>query len=65
MEKKVIFSDESKINRILSDGRSWCWKKQDEFLLPRHVKQTIKFDGGSFMVCELRRTVNQLRTRIF
>lgn len=39
--KSVIFSDESNINRILSDGRSWCWKRKGESLLPRHVKQTI------------------------
>lgn len=48
--KNVIFSDECKINRILSDGRSWCWKRQGESLKSRHVKQTVKFGGGSVMV---------------
>ena len=28
--KRVIWSDETKINRIGSDGRKWVWKKQGE-----------------------------------
>jgi hypothetical protein len=23
--KRVVFSDETKINRFNADGRSWCW----------------------------------------
>ena len=47
---KVVWSDESKINRFGSDGRKWCWKKVREGLLPRHVQPTLKFGGGSIMV---------------
>ena len=48
--KQVIWSDESKINRFSSDGRSWCWKRKHDSLLPRYIKQTVKFGGGSIMV---------------
>lgn len=47
---RVIWSDESKINRFCSDGRSWYWKRDGESLQPRHVKGTIKHGGGSVMV---------------
>jgi transposase len=47
---KVVWSDESKINRLGSDGRKWCCKKAREGLLPRHVQPTLKFGGGSIMV---------------
>src|SRR5262249_41918510 len=26
--KQVVWSDETKINRFCSDGRSWCWKRE-------------------------------------
>lgn len=26
--KRVVWSDETKINRVGSDGRNWVWKKQ-------------------------------------
>lgn len=48
--KRVIWSDETKINRFCSDGRSWCWVRDDESRQPRHVKQTVKHGGGSLMV---------------
>ena len=37
---EVIFSDESKINRFNSDGRSWCWFKDTNQLEDRTVKKT-------------------------
>lgn len=48
--KKVIFSDETKINRIASDGRKWCWKQPRSGLSDRVVSGTVKFGGGSVMV---------------
>jgi hypothetical protein len=48
--KRVIWSDETKINRFGSDGRKWCWKTPGEQLKPRHVQKTIKHGGGSLMV---------------
>ena len=30
--KKVVWSDETKINRLGSDGRKWVWKKDGEDL---------------------------------
>ena len=40
--KRVIWSDETKINHLGSDGRKWVWKKTGE--------GTVKFGGGSVMV---------------
>jgi transposase len=48
--KRVIWSDETKINRFCSDGRSWCWVRDSESRKPHHVKQTVKHGGGSIMI---------------
>lgn len=48
--RKVIFSDESKINRVGCDGRLWCWKEKSSSLSDRVVAPTLKFGGGSLMV---------------
>jgi transposase len=48
--KRVIWSDETKINRIASDGRQWVWKKTGEGLIEREVQGTVKFGGGNIMV---------------
>ena len=45
--KRVVWSDETKINRLGSDGRLWVWKKQGS---EQPVKGTVKFGGGSLMV---------------
>ena len=47
---RVIWSDETKVNRIGSDGRKWVWKKEKENLNPRLVQPTVKHGGGSVMV---------------
>jgi transposase len=48
--KRVIWSDETKINRFGSDGRKWCWKSPGAQLQPNHVLATVKHGGGSIMV---------------
>ncbi len=48
--KTVIFSDESKINRFNSDGRTWTWYRDGESLQPRSVSQTTKHGGGRIML---------------
>lgn len=48
--KRVIWSDETKINRLGSDGRKHCWKKPGGQLQSHHVQETIKFGGGSLMI---------------
>jgi transposase len=48
--KKVVWSDEIKINRLGSDGRKWLWKKAGEGLSDRMVEGTLKFGGGCVMV---------------
>jgi len=48
--KKIVWSDETKINRFGSDGKKWAWKKKGEGLSDRLIEPTIKFGGGSVMV---------------
>ena len=48
--RKVIFSDESKVNRFWSDGRKWSWSRPDDALNDRNVTGTVKYGGGSVMV---------------
>ena len=48
--KRVMFIDESKVNRYQSDGRSYVWKNRGDPLLDREVQKTVKFGGGSIMV---------------
>ncbi|KAG0907402.1 hypothetical protein G6F33_010608 [Rhizopus arrhizus] len=48
--KRVIWSDEAKINRFNSDGRTWAWIRSWESLKSRHVKMTVKHGGGSIML---------------
>ena len=49
--KRVVWSDETKINRLGSDGKKWVWKKQGENRVgDRLVEGTMKFGGGSVMV---------------
>jgi len=48
--KRVVWSDETKINRLGSDGRKWVWKKPGESLSDRLVEGTVKFGGGNLMM---------------
>ncbi|KAG1441509.1 hypothetical protein G6F55_013231 [Rhizopus delemar] len=47
--KKVIFSDETKVNRIGSDGLQWTWTNGDK-LKDFQVQHMIKHGGGSLML---------------
>jgi hypothetical protein len=47
--KRVIWSDETKINRIGPDEQKDVWKKKGEGLSTREVKDRVKFGGGSLM----------------
>ncbi|KAG1536131.1 hypothetical protein G6F49_013039 [Rhizopus delemar] len=46
----VIWSDETKINRFGSDGKSYAWKVPGQPLKKHHVRETVKHGGGSIMV---------------
>ena len=48
--KRVIWSDETKINRIGSDGQEYVWKSKGEGLIAREVQDIVKFEEGSLMV---------------
>ena len=45
--KRVIWSDETKINCLGSDGKKWVWKMPGEGL---SEQGTVKFGGGSLMI---------------
>ena len=47
---RVIWSDETKICRFSSDGRSWCWVRDSRERNSRTVNQTRKHGGGSIMI---------------
>jgi hypothetical protein len=49
--KRVVWSDETKINRLgYSDGRKWCWKEPGRAREASHVVGTVKHGGGSLML---------------
>jgi transposase len=48
--KRVIWSDETKINRFGSDGLQYVWKKPGQPLSDREITPTLKFGGGNIMV---------------
>lgn len=48
--KRVLWSDETKVNRIGSDGRIWHYRQHGAPLTSRNVQPTVKHGGGSLMV---------------
>ena len=48
--KRVIYSDETKINILSSNGLKLICKKKGEGLTPRTVLGTLKFDGGRLVI---------------
>lgn len=48
--KRVIFSDETKINRMGSDGRTWVWGIRGSRRTRREIQTTVKHGSGSTMV---------------
>ena len=48
--RRVVFSDESKINRVESDGRKWCWKSLKTPLNESQITPTLKYGGGSILI---------------
>ena len=48
--KRVVWSDETKINQLGSDGQKWVWKSAGEALSDCLVEGTQKFGGGSLMM---------------
>lgn len=48
--KRVLWSDETKINRFGSDGRKYVWKKKGQPLQEKEIDPTVKYGGGKIMV---------------
>ena len=45
--KRVLWSDETKINRIWSDGKVYIWKQQGESISDQTTTPTVKHGGGN------------------
>lgn len=48
--RRVVFSDETKINVWGSDGCKYYWSRPGDKLKPHHLEFTVKHGGGSVMV---------------
>ncbi len=48
--ERVVWSDETKINCLGSDGCKWVWKRLGEGLSDRLVEGTVKFGEGSIII---------------
>lgn len=48
---RVIWSDETKINRYCTDGRQWNWKREGEKINVKDYIQTVKHGGGAMSKC--------------
>jgi hypothetical protein len=47
----VVWSDETKVNRLGPDESKWVWKKQDaRQLTDREIEGRIKLGGGSLIL---------------
>jgi len=47
---RIVFSDETKINRLCSDGITWCWVPKNSGLTSARISPTVKGGGGSIMM---------------
>jgi hypothetical protein len=45
--KRVLWTDETKVNRIGSDGKVYVWKKRGEAISDRTTTPTVKHGGGN------------------
>jgi DDE superfamily endonuclease len=48
--RRVVWSDETKINMFGSDGRYYCWRKPGGPVLDHHFKPTVKHGGGALFL---------------
>jgi uncharacterized membrane protein len=48
--KRILWTDETKINCLGSDGRKWVWEQVGEPSSDRLVESTVKFGGGNVMM---------------
>ena len=45
--KRVLWTDETKVNRIGSDGKVYVWKQQGESVPDQTIISTVKHGGGN------------------
>lgn len=46
----MLFSDETKVNLVGSDGRCWVRREKNTAYKPQYTKKFVKFGGGNVMV---------------
>ena len=50
--KKVLWTNETKINRIGSDGKVYVWKQQGKPVSDRTITPTVKHGEGNNLIIE-------------
>ncbi|KAG1399551.1 hypothetical protein G6F59_013311 [Rhizopus arrhizus] len=48
--RRVVFSDETKVNIWGSDGCKYYWSRPGDPLKPHHIDVTVKHGGGSLIM---------------
>ena len=48
--ERVVFSNETRICHFNSNGRTWWWIEDKDYILVRAMNQTLKHGGGSIML---------------
>ena len=48
--KNVLFSDETKVNLIGSDGQQFVHRPRNKRLDPKYVSSTVKHEGGNIVL---------------
>lgn len=48
--KRVIWSDETKICKLGTGGRQYCWRTKGPPIMDRYVTPTVKFGGGAIFL---------------
>lgn len=48
--KRVLWTDESKFNKVCSDGKRYVRRPKNKRYDPKYTKGTVKFGGGNIMV---------------
>ncbi|CEG84809.1 hypothetical protein RMATCC62417_18562 [Rhizopus microsporus] len=48
--QRVVFSDETKVNRLGSDGKQWTWIQKGRPLQDHNVNHVDKYGGGSIFL---------------
>ena len=48
--RRVVFSDETKVNIWGSDGCKYYWSRPEDTFMPHHIDVAVKHGGGSLIM---------------